>query len=98
MDSRQWQRAEKGVKNLSEQSSGEYWEQVQDIGQVRLGEATTIKFQKGITKRDKREVISMRAWVAGKRYSGPTKQGFNLDVETAEEFYRLLGKALGKSQ
>ncbi len=43
-------------------------------------------------------MISMRAWVAGKRYSGPTKQGFNLDVKTAEEFYSLLGKALGKAQ
>ncbi len=43
-------------------------------------------------------MISMRAWVAGKRYSGPTKQGFNQDVETAEAFYKLLGKALGKAQ
>jgi hypothetical protein len=82
---------------LSEQGSEEYWKQVQDIGELKLGEATTIKFQRGTTKRDGREVVSMRAWVAGKRYSGPTKQGFNLDIKTAEEFYRLLGRALGKA-
>lgn len=81
---------------MSEQSGEEYWEQVQEIGQLKLGEATTVKFQRGITKKDGREVVAMRAWVAGKKYSGPTKQGFNLDVKTAEEFYRLLGKALGK--
>jgi len=80
------------------ENTGEYWEQVQDVGQLRLGEATTVRFQRGITKRDKKEVISFRAWVVGKRYSGPTKQGFNLDVKTAEEFYHLLGKALGKEQ
>ncbi len=83
---------------MSEQASEEYWEQVRDVGQLKLGEATTVKFQRGITKKDKRDVISFRAWVAGKRYSGPTKQGFNLDVKTAEEFYSLLGKALGKGQ
>ncbi len=38
------------VSNVSEQDSGEYWEQVQDIGQLKLGEATTVKFQRGVTK------------------------------------------------
>ena len=67
-----------------------------DVGELKLGEATVVKFQRGVTKRDKREVVAMRAWVKGNRYSGPTKQGFNLSVEAAEEFYALLGKALGK--
>lgn len=65
---------------------------------MKLGTATTVKFQRGVTKRDKKDVIAMRAWVAGKRYSGPTKQGFNLDLQAAEEFYKLLGKALGKTE
>jgi len=84
---------------LSEEAGGggqQYWEQVNDIGELKLGEATVVKFQRGVTKKDKREVIAMRAWVKGSRYSGPTKQGFNLSVEAAEEFYGLLGKALGK--
>jgi len=88
---------DKEVKDSSEQGGGNYWEQVQDVGEIKLGEATTVKFQRGVTRRDKREVISIRAWVAGKRYTGPTKQGFNLDRKTAEEFYAMLGKALGKA-
>lgn len=83
---------------MSEQGHEEYWEQVQEIGQLKLGESTVVKFQRGVTKRDKREVVSIRTWVTGKRYTGPTKQGFNLDLKTAEEFYDLLGKALGKSK
>lgn len=88
---------EKEVNKLSDQSGGEYWERVEEVGQMKLGEATSVRFQRGTTKRDKKEVIAMRAWVAGKRYSGPTKQGFNLDLRAAEEFYNLLGKALGKT-
>jgi|GEM_PF-4929040 hypothetical protein len=83
---------------MSEKGPEEYWEQVQEIGELKLGESTVIKFQKGVTKRDRREVVSIRAWVAGKKYTGPTRQGFNLDLKTAEEFYNLLGKALGKSR
>lgn len=84
---------------MSEEASSEnqYWEQVREIGELRLGEATVVKFQRGVTRRDRRDVIAMRAWVQGKRYSGPTKQGFNLSPESAEQFYVLLGKALGKT-
>jgi hypothetical protein len=85
------------VRGSSEESGEGYWEQVQEIGQIKLGQATTVRFQRGITKRDKREVIAIRAWVEGARYKGPTRQGFNLDVKTAGEFYGLLGKALGKA-
>jgi hypothetical protein len=85
------------VSDSTEQGDEGYWERVQDIGEIRLGEATTVKFQRGITRRDKREVLSMRTWVSSARYSGPTKQGFNLDLKTAEEFYDLLGRALGKT-
>ncbi|QQG48206.1 MAG: hypothetical protein HY247_05465 [archaeon] len=81
----------------SEEKSEEYWERVEDIGEVVLGQATTVKFQRGVTKRNGREVISFRVWVKGNRYTGPTKQGFNLEPKVAEEFYAMLGKALGKS-
>jgi len=82
---------------LAEGGEGqEYWESVQEIGQLKLSDATTVKFQRGITKRDNRDVISIRSWVTTKKYSGPTKAGFNLDAKVAEEFYALLGKALGK--
>jgi len=82
---------------LAEEGGGsDYWESVQDIGELKLSEATTVKFQRGITRRDKRETISIRAWVKTQKYSGPTKAGFNLDPKVAEEFYGLLGKTLGK--
>jgi hypothetical protein len=50
-----------------------------------------------VTKRDKRELISIRTWVKTKKYSGPTKAGFAFEPRTAEEFYALLGKALGRA-
>ena len=83
---------------LSEATEGNgFWETVREIGQVAVSDSTTIKFERGVTKRDKREVVSIRTWVKTQKYSGPTKAGFTLDQKTAEEFYMLLGKALGKS-
>jgi len=82
---------------LAEEGGGsDYWDSVQEIGELKLSEATTVKFQRGITKRDKKEVISIRSWVKTQKYSGPTKAGFNLDPKVAEDFYNLLGKTLGK--
>jgi hypothetical protein len=78
---------------LAEESEGGgFWESVQEIGQLNVSETTTIKFEKGITKRGKREVNSTRSWVKTQKYSGPTKAGFALDPKTAKEFYNLLGK------
>jgi hypothetical protein len=80
-----------------ETEGGGFWESVQEIGQLNVSDLTTIKFEKGVTKRGKREVISIRSWVKTQKYSGPTKAGFALDPRTAEDFYNLLGKALGKN-
>ncbi len=83
---------------MSESGQGnEFWESVQGIGQIKVSDSTTIKFERGVTKRDKRDVISIRTWVNTQKYSGPTKAGFTLDPKVAEEFYALLGKALGKA-
>jgi hypothetical protein len=73
-----------------------FWESVQEVGNVRVSDSTTIRFEKGVTKRGGREVISIRTWISTQKYSGPTKAGFALDLKVAEEFYALLGKALGK--
>jgi hypothetical protein len=76
--------------------AGEFWESVREVGQLKVSDSTTIRFERGVTKRDKRELISVRTWVKTKKYSGPTKAGFALEPKTAEEFYALLGKALGR--
>ena len=73
----------------------EYWKTVHPVGELKVGESTTIKFEWGVRKRDDHVVISIRSWVQTKKYSGPTKAGFMLDTQTAEGFYDLLGKALG---
>ena len=80
-----------------ESGGGGFWESVEEIGQLPVSDSTTIKFEKGVTKRGGREIVSIRSWVKTAKYSGPTKAGFALDPKTAEEFYKLLGKALGKS-
>lgn len=83
---------------MAEAGEGDgFWESVQHVGELKVSDSTTIKFERGITKRDKREVISVRSWVKTQKYSGPTKAGFTLDPKVAEEFYALLGKALGKA-
>ena len=72
---------------------GGFWESVQEVGKIDVNDTTMIKFEKGVRKRDKRDIISVRTWVKTQKYSGPTKAGFALDPKTAEEFYALLGKA-----
>ena len=82
---------------MSEQANASgFWESVQEIGELKVSDTTTIKFERGVTKRGRREVISIRSWVKTQKYSGPTKAGFALEPRTAEEFYSLLGRALGK--
>jgi len=76
---------------------GGFWESVQEVGKIDVNDTTMIKFEKGVRKRDKRDIISVRTWVKTQKYSGPTKAGFALDPKTAEGFYALLGKALGKA-
>jgi len=86
------------VDLLSEEGEGRgFWESVSEIGELKVSDSTTIRFERGVTKRGGREVISIRSWVKTGKYSGPTKAGFALDPKVAEEFYHLLGKALGKS-
>ena len=74
----------------------EYWKTVHPVGELKVSESTTIKFEWGVRNRDSHVVISIRTWVQTKKYSGPTKAGFLLDTQVAEQFYELLGKALGK--
>lgn len=90
-----WEKGE--LERLMERDKSDYWEKVNEIGEVKLGTATTIKFSRGIRKRDGKEVISIRTWVKGRKYQGPTKQGFDLAVESAKEFDALLKKAIEAS-
>lgn len=80
-----------------EGEGGGFWESVRAVGELKVSDSTTIKFERGVTKRGAREVVSIRSWVKTQKYSGPTKAGFALDPKVAEEFYNLLGKALGKA-
>jgi hypothetical protein len=74
----------------------EYWKTVYPVGELKVSESTTIKFEWGVRNKDRHVVISIRTWVQTKKYSGPTKAGFILDSQVAEKFYELLGKAIGK--
>ncbi len=84
------------MNKLSEGEGGSFWETVKEVGEIKVSDSTVIKFERGVTKRGGRELISIRTWVKTQKYSGPTKAGFALDPKVAEEFHSLLGRALGK--
>ena len=62
------------------------------VGEIPIGEKSVVKVSK-FTGRDGRRRVDNRLFVAGERYTGPTRRGVALPVEKLEDLIALLQKA-----
>ena len=62
------------------------------VGEIALGDRSTVKVSTFIG-RDGRKRVDIRLFVAGERYSGPTRRGVSLPVEKLGDLMVLLQKA-----
>jgi len=62
------------------------------VGEITLGDRSTVKVSKFVG-RDGKKRIDIRLFVAGERYTGPTRRGVSLPVEQLGDLIALLQKA-----
>ncbi|HVP23896.1 MAG TPA: hypothetical protein VMS77_08300 [Conexivisphaerales archaeon] len=62
------------------------------VGELALGDKSTVKVSK-FTGRDGRKRVDIRLFVAGERYTGPTRRGVTVPVEKLGDLIALLQKA-----
>ncbi len=62
------------------------------VGEIAIGDRSTVKVAKFIG-RDGKKRVDIRLFVAGERYTGPTRRGVTLPVDKLGELVALLQKA-----
>jgi hypothetical protein len=61
------------------------------VGEIAVGERSTVKVSKFVG-RDGLKRVDIRLFVAGERYTGPTRRGVSLPVDKLGDLIALLQK------
>ncbi len=61
------------------------------IGEIPIGEKSTVKVSKFVG-RDGKPRVDIRLFVAGERYTGPTRRGVTVPVDKLGDLVSLLQK------